>query len=206
MNYKMLFLGLNFFAVFVHARYYQSIFSEWGRELDEMYNSFNSLNTRMHVHESPSFTLEKSESAVSVTIDTGKKVSSDDISITHKNNKVTVDIKGLEHMLSLHLESSKHALAISLCSRMHEEKKHDQAYSAYQGSSCMQQMISVGVDLSGISAEYSGTKLLLSVPLVKEEQGKKIPVVMKPEEHNGSKAEVEKEKKIRQKPQIINEK
>ncbi len=43
----------------------------------------------------------------------------------------------------------------------------------------MQQVMSVAVDLAEITAEYSGTKLVLSVPLIKETQGKKIAVVMK---------------------------
>ena len=127
----------------------------------------------------PAFSLEKSDNAVLVTVDTGKKVTADDIAITHKDNRVSVEVKGLEHTLNIKLESSKHTLGISMCSQTHQEKKNDQEFRSYQGSSCMQQVMSVAVDLAEITAEYSSTKLVLSVPLVKEVQGKKIAVVMK---------------------------
>jgi hypothetical protein len=160
MNYKMLFIVVAFNYALLNARHYESMFSQWGQEL-------------------PAFTLEKNDTNVLVTVDTGKKVTVDDIVITHKDSRVSVDVKGLDHTLTLKLESSRHTFGISMCSQKHEEKKSEQEYSAYQGSSCMQQAMSVAVDLPGITAEYSGTKLILSVPLVKEEQGKKIHVVMK---------------------------
>lgn len=162
MNYKMLFIVTAFSAMLLNARYQESVFSYWESSL-------------------PAFSLEKSDSMVLVTVDTGKKVTAEDIAINHKDNRVSVDIKGLEHTLVLKLESSRHSLGISMCSQAHHEKKSDQGFSEYQGSSCMQQVMSVAVDLSEITAEYSGTKLILSVPLIKEAQGKKIQVVMKDE-------------------------
>jgi len=130
----------------------------------------------------PAFSLEKRDTVVLVTVNTGKKVTADDIAITHKNNQVMVDVKGLDHTLTLKLESSKHALQISLCSQTHQEDKNEHEFRSYQGSSCMQQLMSFAVDLSEITAEYSGTNLILSMPLIKETQGKKIPVVMKNEQ------------------------
>ena len=160
MNYKMFFI-VTAFGCAINARHYESSnFWHFGQEL-------------------PAFSLEKSDTAVLVTVDTGKKVTADDIAINHKDNRVSVDIKGLDHTLVLKLETSKHSLGMSMCSQSHQEKKNDHGYSEYQGSSCMQQVMSVAVDLADITAEYSGTKLILSLPLIKEAQGKKIPVVMK---------------------------
>ncbi len=160
MNYKMLFIVAAFSSAYINARHYESNMWQWGQEL-------------------PAFSLEKSDTVVLVTVDTGKKVTADDIVITHKDNRVSVDVKGLDHTLNLKLESSKHTFGISMCSQTNQEKKDDQEFRSYQGSSCMQQVMSVSVDLAEITAEYSGTKLILSVPLVKEAQGKKIQVVMK---------------------------
>lgn len=162
MNYKMLFIGIAFNCAYLNARYFEnSIFSSgWDSVL-------------------PAFSLEKSDTAVLVTVDTGKKVTADDIVITHKENRVSVEVKGLEHTLLIKLESSKHTLGISMCSQTEHEKKNDQEFRSYQGSSCMQQVMTLAVDLGEITAEYSGTKLVLSVPLIKEPQGKKITVVMK---------------------------
>jgi HSP20 family molecular chaperone IbpA len=161
MNHKMLFIAIALSACCLHGRHYESFFSsQWESTL-------------------PEFSLEKSDSSVLITVDTGKKVTADDIAINHKDNRVSVNIKGLEHTLTLKIESSKHTLGISMCSQAHQEKKSDHGFSEYQGSSCMQQVMSVAVDLADITAEYSGTKLILSVPLIKEAQGKKISVVMK---------------------------
>ena len=180
MNYKMLFVIAAFNSAYLNAPYFErSTFSSgWESTL-------------------PAFSLEKSDNAVLVTVDTGKKVTADDIAITHKDNRVSVEVKGLEHTLNIKLESSKHTLGISMCSQTHQEKKNDQEFRSYQGSSCMQQVMSVAVDLAEITAEYSGTKLVLSVPLVKQAQGKKIPVVMKdsaPEEKKVTKKQIIHEK------------
>lgn len=188
MNYKMLFIVSVAHAPLLEARHYESMFSEWGRYLDQVHDSFGAfyvpMDTRMEDQiSSPAFSLEKTDSSVIVTVDTGKKVTAGDIAITHKKNRVSVEVAGLDHTLSLKLEASRYALGISLCSQKQQEKKGEQEFSAFQGSSCMQQVMSVSVDLAGITAEYSGTKLILSLPLIKEEEhGKKIDVVMKAEE------------------------
>lgn len=194
MNYKMLFIVSVVHAPLLEARHYESMFSEWGRYLDQIHDGFDAFYVPMHTSmeaqvSSPAFSLEKTANSVIVTVDTGKKVTADDITITHKKNRVSVEVAGLEHTLSLKLEASRYALGIALCSQKQQEKKGEHEFSAFQGSSCMQQVMSVSVDLAGITAEYSGTKLVLSLPLIKEEEhGKKIDVVMKTEESMPQKA------------------
>ncbi len=139
---------------------------------------------------SHSFSLEKKDSAVVITVDTVQKVTAEDISIAHRNNHVAVDIKGLDHTVKLGLDATKHSFAVSLCSEkvasQGDEKNLADAqqireYTSFHGASCMQQVISAGVNLEEITAEYKGTQLILSIPLVEPVKSKKIPVVVKEE-------------------------
>lgn len=139
---------------------------------------------------SHSFSLDKNDTAVVITVDTLKKVTAEDINIIHRNNHVAVNIKGLDHTVRLGLDATKHSFGVSLCSEkvasQGDEKniadtQQVREYASFHGSSCMQQVISAAVNLEEITAEYEGTQLILSIPLIEPVKSKKIPVVVKPE-------------------------
>ncbi len=137
------------------------------------------------------FLTEKTESALKIIIDTEKKVTGEDIVITHKDNKVLVAIKNLDYTLNFTLSyfpeslhgPSKNTCSLCLCSEKRkssgDKENNTSEYRFFQGTSCMQQVIEASVDLTAVSAEYKSAQLTLLVPFQPEKESKKIPVFVK---------------------------
>ena len=161
------------------------------------------LNARHYSH---GFSLEEGDNAVTITIDTGKKVSADDINITHKKQHVVVKVDGLDHTLNLDLEAAQGSLAVSMRTQIKQEETGEHAFRSFEGSSYTQQVIPARVDLTQTSADYKGTKLVLSIPLLPEDQGKKIHVTVSDDSEETALTSAPAVKKARKLKHVIDEK
>lgn len=170
----------------MHARSYEDEFQAFGRRLDRMHELWNNAITELSDVESvgtqQAFSLEKTNNAVVITVDTGSKVSADDIDITHKAAVVDVNVKSKTSSLALKLQQLNNShFSIKLCSSEESKEAKDGSAYHYAGSSCMQQAMHATVNLADVTAEYRGTQLVLTVPLQAPEVSKKIPVTVKSE-------------------------
>lgn len=186
MSHKILLMMSLVVIAQMHARSYEDVFQAYGRRIDKMHELWNDALTELSDSETvgtqQSFSLEKTDNAVVITVDTGSKVAAGDIDIRHKDTVVDVNVKSATNSLALKLQQlNRSHFSIKLCSSQESKEVKDGAYRSASGLSCMQQAMHATVNLADVTAEYRGTQLVLTVPLQAPEVSKKIPVTVKSE-------------------------